>query len=809
MDTLRQDLRYAVRALLRSRGFVTVAVLCMALGIGVNTTIFSVINSVFLRPFPFTEPDRLVVLYEANLRRGDEVDRPSFQNIRDWQRLTTSFSAIGAASYRSLTFADGDEPERIPGSTVGWNFFPTLGVQPFLGRGFREEEDRPGAPGVVLLSHDLWTRRYAGDSTVIGRTVTVNAAPHTIVGVMPPGFRFPENEQAWVPLTPLEHASPRSDRGYIAIGRLAPGVTVAQARAELAAIARRLEEQYPADNMGWTARVTGLRDDLMPADVRMVTLTMMGAVTFVLLIACANVANLLLARMTARSRELAIRTALGAGRSRIVRQLLTESVLIALAGGGLGILFASWGVDLLDAAIPPDAAVPWYVDWSLDGTVLVYTLVISVLTGILFGLMPALQASSGRVHEGLKDGARGGSGASVVRNRLRGSLVVAEVALSLVLLVGASLFVRSFLNMQDATGGLDGRSVMTMRFYMPGEAYGSPGAKSRRVDDIVRRVEALPGVVAATASNAIPLSGGGAGGRVVVEGASVPRGEEPVIYYTGVTPHWFKTLGVSTVAGRDFIDREGADSSRVAIINQTMARRLWPSADPVGRRFRFMSDTTGHWLTVIGVVSDIQNRELGEREPPQSSAYLPYPYLEAPNTALIIRVAGGDPARITQAARAQIRAADPGLPVFEAMTMEEVQELGFWYYGLYSSMFGTFGGIALFLAAIGVYGVIAYNVTNRIQEIGVRVALGAHERDIFTLVVGQGLRLATAGVAIGVLGAFAIMRVIGSQLYDVSATDPLSFIGISLFLAVVAGLASYLPARRAARVDPMVALRRE
>ncbi|HJU65620.1 MAG TPA: ABC transporter permease, partial [Gemmatimonadaceae bacterium] len=308
MDTLRQDIRYAIRALLKSPGFVAVAVLCMALGIGVNSTVFSVINSVFLRPFPFTDPDRLVALYEANLRRGDEIDGPSFQNIRDWQRLTTSFSDVAAASYRSLTFVDGEEPERIRGATVTWNFFPTLGVQPVIGRGFREEDDRPGAAGVVLLSHDLWTRRYANDSSVIGRTVIVNAAAHTIVGVMPPRFRFPENEEAWVPLTPIEHAASRSERGLIATARLAPGITMSQARIELAAVARRLEEQYPTDNTGWTSRIVGIRDDLMPADVRLITLTMMGAVTFVLLIACANVANLMLARMTARTREVAIRT---------------------------------------------------------------------------------------------------------------------------------------------------------------------------------------------------------------------------------------------------------------------------------------------------------------------------------------------------------------------------------------------------------------------------------------------------------------------------------------------------------------------
>ena len=807
METLVQDVRYALRTLLKSPGFTALAVLCLALGIGVNTMIFSVVDAVLLSPFGFAEPERLVAIEETHVKSDIDDASPSFQNFRDWQTQATKFSDLAAQSWRSLTLSDGEEPERLQGGTVTWNLFPMLRVRPILGRGFQADEDRPGAPGVVLLSHDVWQRRYRGDSSVVGRSIPVNGASHTVVGVMPPGFKYPEQEELWVPLTPIEHTTPRSERGVAVVGRLKPGVSIEQARSEMQVIAKRLAAQYPNENPGWSVNIRPLRDRLVGEETRLVVLTMMGAVTFVLLIACTNVANLLLARGATRRREIAVRTAIGAGRGRIVRQLLTESVLIALLSAPFGLLLAVWGLDLIDAAIPPQESLPYYIHWSVDGAALLYTISVSVLTGIAFGLAPALQASQANLQETLKEGGRG-SGAGVRSNRLRGALVVTEVALSLVLLVGASLFVKSFLNVVRASGGFDTAPLMTMRFYMPGDRYEAPGPKARRVEDIVRRIEALPGVEAATASNTIALGAGGSESGVVVEGRSVPRGEEPRISYTGVTAHWFKTLGVSLLGGRDFTEAEARDSSSVAIVNLSMAKKLWPSADPLGQRFRLVDDTTGEWLTVIGVSPDIRLDGIDEEEEPSPGAFLPYPYLSTHNTGLTIRTVG-NPASITAAVRQEIRASDPALPVFEIQTMEKLRRIGFWYHRLFSWMFSIFGGIALFLAAIGVYGVISYGVAQRTHEIGVRMALGASRADVLGLVVRHGMLLALSGVGLGLLGALAVTRVVGSILYDVSPTDPLSFTAVTLFLAGVALMASYFPARRATRVDPMVALRYE
>ena len=807
MDTLLQDLRFALRTLRKSLGFTALAVVCLALGIGVNTTIFSVVNAALLRPFPFAEPERLVAVRASHLKSGIDETGPSYQDFRDWQAGTTAFAGMAAFDYRSLTLSDGEEPERLAGSAVTWNLFPLLGVAPQLGRGFREEEDRPGAEGVVLLSDEAWRRRFNADPAVVGRSILVNDAPHTVVGVMPPRFKYPENEELWVPLTPLEHGSSRAERGYQVIARLAPGATLERANAEVVAAARRLEAQYPRENQGWSAYAQSIRELMVGDNTSLIILTMMGAVSFVLLIACANVANLMLARATARHREIAVRAALGAGRGRIIRQLLTESVIVALAAGVLGIGVAWIGLRLIDAGIPPQDAVPFYIHWSVDGATLLYTLAVSALTGVLFGLAPALQASKANLQEALKEGSRG-SGAGLRRNRLRSSLVVAEVALSLVLLVGASLFVRSFLNLQRKSGGFDTAPLMTLRFYMPGDRYESPRAKTQRVEDVVRRVEALPGVAAATASNLIALSGGGAGGGVVVEGRVVERGEEPRIYWTGVTPHFFQAMDVPLVSGRTFTDAEGRDSSAVAVVSESMARKFWPQGGALGQRFRFADDSAAHWITVIGVARDFYYDDLDEREL-MPAAFVPYPYLATRNTGLTIRSTGGDPVAVTAAVRREIRASDPALPVFEAMTMDEVRRVGSWDYRLFGWMFSVFGAIALFLAAIGVYGVIAYGVSQRTHEIGVRVALGARGGDVLRLVVGQGVALAAIGVGIGLLGAAGVTQVVKSILFDVSATDPLSYAGVALFLTAVAVLASYLPARRASRVDPIVALRSE
>ncbi|MFN2566034.1 MAG: ABC transporter permease [Gemmatimonadaceae bacterium] len=809
MDSILQDLRFALRTLRKSPAFTAIAVLCLALGIGINSTIFSVVNATMLRPFPFADPDRLIFVRATHLADGHDDEGLSYQNFLDVKQRARSLADVGAFVWgRSLTFGDGTEPERVLGSSVSWNLFPMIGVKPMLGRGFREDEDRPGAPGVVLLSHELWQRRYAGDASVLGRAITINDAAHTVIGVMPPRFAFPERNEAWTPLAPIAHADPRSAHdAYGVQARLRPGVTLERAHAELLALGRALEVEHPVENRGWGLRATSLRDVLVGREIRLIILTMLGAVSFVLLIACANVANLMLARATSRQREVAVRAALGAGRWRIVRQLLTESVLVALAAGLLGIFIAVWGLDLIKNAFPPEDQVPYFIEWSTDWRVASYTLAVAVLTGLVFGIAPAAQATRASLVASLKDGARG-AGAGARGSRLRGALVVTEVALSLVLLVGASLFVRSFMKLQAFDGGVDANRLMTMRFFMPGDRYASVQAKRHRVEDIVRRLEAIPAVEAATASNFIPIDGGGQNATVEVEGRQVTPGSEPTIIFAGVTAHFIRTVGAPLVAGRAFTDREGSDSSGVAVIDQFMAKRLWPDESPLGKRFRFVADSSRHWITVIGVARDLAQDELlfSDKDP---MAYLPYAYLATRNTGVVIRVAAGDPARVTAAAREAIRASDRALPVFQVHTMEAVRQLSFWESGLFGWMFSIFGGVALFLAAIGVYGVIAYGVTQRTHEIGVRVALGARAADVLRLVVGRGVLLTALGVLFGLVGAIAVTRVTATLLFNVSPTDPLSFIGVAVFLVGVSAFASYVPARRATRVDPLEALRAE
>ena len=806
MDAFVQDLRYAARTLIKNPGFAALTIACLALGIGVNSTIFSVVDTVAIRPLPFRDPDGLVSLHTTHRANGIDRGSASFLDVQDWRARTRSFADIATVTGRSLTLSDGDEPERFNGATVTWNMFPMIGIQPILGRQIRQEEDTPGGPRVVLLSHGVWQRRYAADPAVIGRTITVNGNPHAVVGVMPPKFQFPEQAQLWIPQTPIEFASPRSARNLQVMARLKPGVSFEEARTDIASVADGLAREQ-RDDQGWGAGAVTLRDDMVPSDIRLIVMTMMGAVSLVLLIACANVANLLLSRATVRQREIAVRTALGAGGGRIVRQLLTESVLIAIAAAPLGVAIAYVGLQWLTASMPPQSQAPYYIDWSMNPRVVVYTSAIAVLTGLIFGLAPALQAAKINLQDALKDGGRGSAGGA--RNRLRNALVVAEIALSLVLLVGASLFVRSFLNLQDSRAGLDTAPLMTLRFYMPGDQYDSPDAMIRRVDDVVRRVEALPGVVSVMASNMVPLSGGGSDGAVVPEGVSIAAGQEPQASYFSVTPHLLKTLNVPLVSGRDFTDAEGQRRSGVAIVNGVFAKRLWPNRnDVLGQRFRLLDDKQNQWITVIGTVSDFRLFSVRDGKP-SPYAFVSYPYEPARNTGLTIRVVGGAPVSITSAVRQEIRNADPTLPLFSIQSGEEARVNTFWQFRLFGWMFSIFGVIALLLASIGVYGVLAYAVSQRTQEIGVRMALGASRQNVFTLIVSQGARLAGLGILCGVIGAAAVTRVVTSLLYNVSATDPLSFIGTAAFLALVALLASYIPARRATSVDPMTALRAE
>ena len=801
-----RDIRYAARSLVHDAGVSTIVILCLSLGIGVNATLFSVIDGVLIQPLPFAEPDRLLILDESFERGGIREAGVSYPDLVDFKERTTAFAAIVATSGRTMAITEGIEPERFQGAAITWDMFPILGVAPILGRHFNAEDDRPGAEPVVMLSHEVWQRRYQGDPSLVGRSVSVNGRPHTVIGIMPPKFNFPEDQKIWVALGPLAINDERTARSLFAFGRLKPGADIMQAREDLKSMSAALAREYPKTSDGWSANARPLSDEFIPDDVRLVLLTMMGAVTIVLIIACANVANLMLARASGRQREFCVRAALGAGRGKLITQLLVECVLLGLASAPLGLAIAYLGVWLLDQAVPP-GQVPYYIHWEISARGITYTIVVAALTGLVFGLAPALQAGRLNLQDALRDGARG-SGQSGKRARLRNGLVIVEVAMALILLVGASLFVRSFLNLQSASPGFDTKPLLTARFFMSGGSYATDDLKAQRVEDVARRIEALPGVTSVFASNFVPLDAGGGSGKAIVDGRAFPPGEEPTILFTAVTPHLYKTMGMPILRGRDFTDSEGVGKTPVAVINETMAKKLWPGADAVGRRFRLVERDANEWFTVIGVGPDIRMFDMDDDTPDFSVAYVPYRFSGFANIGVTVRAAG-DPAGLAGAVRNAIRSSDSTLPIFNIRTMEDLRREGFWQFRLFGFMFGIFGAAALFLAGVGVYGVLSFSVSQRTQEMGVRIALGAKQSDVLRLVVRQGVTLAAVGVLLGLVGAFGITRVIRSLLYNVTPTDPLSFGGVALFLAAIAVLASYLPARRATNVDPIIALRNE
>ncbi|HEV8363437.1 MAG TPA: ABC transporter permease [Gemmatimonadaceae bacterium] len=806
MNRLSQEIKFAWRSLLKNPGFSVIVAACIAIGIAVNTTIFSVTDAIVLRPFDFEDSERLVTLKTRGQRGGDNDGSVSYLDFEDWKTQSRSFEGMAAFGYRNLSITDGEEPERLEGNIITWDLFQLLGKRPQIGRLFMAEDDRPGAPGVVILSDEVWRRRYHGDSSILGTVIQVNALPHTVVGVMPPRFKFPQEAQLWIPVAGLAQNDQRNWYNFDVFARLKPNVKVEQANNEIDALSQQLNKQYGVRD-GRIGLAKPIREDLIPDDVTLVVLAMMGAVTLVLLVACANVANLMLARGSARAREIAIRTAIGAGRGAIVRQLLVESLLLALIGAVIAIPLAQLGLNLLDAAMPAEDPIPYYIDWRLDYRTLIYTFGLALVTGVIFGLTPALQSTSGKMYGALKEGGRG-SGSGVKKNRLRATLVVAEVALSVVLLVGASLFVRSFLGMRNANVGFATDPLLTMRFYLPGSMYDSTSAKVQRVEDVLRRVEALPGVQAAAVSNLIPIDGGGNYSPIEIEGAKYGDTQRPLAFWAGVTGHWLSTLGVPLLAGRNMTESEALDSMPVAVVTQDFARRFFASSDPLGRRFRIASDSAAPHFTIIGVIADFRYSSLDDTDRPVGAAYVPYPYMFARNNGLVVRAAA-NPIGLTNSLREQIRASDSKVPVFDVMNMNDVKRLSFWQYQLFGWMFGIFGVIALALAAIGVYGVISFGVTQRTQEIGVRIALGAQRRDVLRMIVMNGLTLAGIGIAVGALAAFGVTRVVRSLLIGVSPTDPISFGWVALFLAMVVAVASYFPARRAMAVDPIIALRTE
>jgi putative ABC transport system permease protein len=802
MKTLWQDARYGLRTLLKKPGFTLTAVITLALGIGATSTIFSFVNGILLRPLPYQDAERLVLIEEIVAKRGNASIGVNPLNFLDWREQNHVFTSVAAYGTGGYLLTGSGEPEQISGAVISYNTFEILGVAPVLGRTFTAEEDRPGNDQVVILGHGLWKRRFGARPEVIGRQITLHNRARTVIGVMPPDFKFPEVADLWVPLAIDRSEWTRNSHGWDAVARLKPGVTLGQAQSDMTAVARRIEEQNPVTNKGIDINLIPLRENLA-GDYRRALLILMGVVGLVLLIACANVANLLLARASSRAKEVAVRTALGAGRWRVFRQLLTESVVLGLMGGALGCGLAVWGLDLLLAAIPID--LPFWMKFDLDGRVLGFTAGVTLLTGLIFGAAPALQASKVDLNEALKEGGRSASGAG--RHRMLRSLVVAEVALSLVLLIGAGLMMRSFMRLQHTDPGLNPEDVLTLRLDLPVAKYNAPAKRQAFYKDLLGRIGTLPGVEAAGAISRLPLAGGYWGRNLTVEGFPVLSGPQaPVINHCVITPNYFRAMGIPILMGRDFTDADTSDSMKVTIIDERLAREYWPDESPLGKRVRFDGpEYNESWHTIVGVAGAVKQDSLMLTL--RKTVYLPQAEIGIDDLTLAVRAA--NPEKLVPAIRGQVKAIDSDQPITDVRTMNEVISRSVWQPRLYTILFGVFAAVALALASVGIYGVMAYSVSERTREIGIRVALGAEGGDVLKLVVAQGMKLALIGAGIGLGASLALTRLMRGLLFEVSATDPLTFAGLAALLSVVAMLACYIPARRATKVDPMVALRCE
>src|SRR5262245_26539237 len=807
LEDLLQDLRYGLRMLMKKPGFALVAVITLAAGIAANTTIFSIADALILRPFNFPHQERLVMVWERGENEGG-FDHGSVApgNFIDWREQSQSFDRLVAIVGRSFDLTGGRQPDRFGGYSVSAGFFDALGVKPALGRTFLPGEDEPGRDQVVVLTHSLWERRFGSDPNLVGRTLTLNAKTFTVIGVMPPDFNFPFNGgEMWAPLAFDDKMKQERLSHYMrAMGLLRPGVNIAQANADLDAISRRAQRLFPDTNTGSSANVLGMTEDIV-RDAQVYMPPLVGTVAFVLLIACANVANMLFSHAFGRQKEIALRLALGASRWRLVRQLLTESLLLALAGGAIGLLLSVWAVDLLRGAMPEDFAIliPGFDHFGVNRTVLLFTLVISMLTGVFFGLMPAWQASKPNLNESLKEGTKGASSAGS-RHRLRGALAVAEVALSLVLLIGAGLMIRSFVAMLRDDVGFNPQSVLSFQLSLSGKKY-SEAQRRGFYDQLLKRLEGLPGVRAVGATSILPMSNNGEGRIFEIVGRPpFEKGKGPGAGYRVVTPGYFDAIGMSLRRGRDFTAEDNEQAPEVVIINETFARRFFPNQEAIGQRI-----TTGgedRPIEIVGVVGDI--KDLGLDRVPRPGLYVPYAQNPRTDMGVVLRAAA-EPTALTGAARDEVMKFDPAQPVSNLKTMERMIHETSSPKRIMTAMMGVFAAIALLLAGVGLYAVMAYAVSHRTHEIGVRLALGARSRDIVRLVTGQGMKLTLAGLALGMAGAFALTRVMAPLLYGVTPADPLTFILISLALAGAALLACWIPARRATRVDPMVALRCE
>jgi putative ABC transport system permease protein len=798
---LVNDIRFAVRALGRSRMFTITALATLALGISVNTAIFSVIDSVLLRQPPFDAPERIVMVEGSNPTQGMQISSVAYPDVVDWRANAHAFEEIGVVRRTTFNVAADDRAERASGARVSANFFRVFGVKPQLGRAFLAEEETPGRDRVIVLSDAYWRRRFAGDPAVVGRPLLLNGWQYTVVGVMPKGFAYPPDAEAWSPFASDSQALQRGSRFIVAVGRLAPGVTVDKGNAELVALAKRLELTYPGSNAGWSVKVRPIRE-VMAGQGPTILYTFLAAVGFVLLIACANVANLLLARASSREREVAVRKALGASSWRLTRQLLTESVVLATGGAIIGVLLALWEVRLLKSVVP--IPVPPWITVQVSARALVFTIVLAIVTGVAAGIVPALRLARGNVRESLATGVRGSGSAR--RSRTQRGLVIVEVALSVVLLAGAGLLLTSLARLEAVPPGFSPDGVLVARLTLAGPRYQSRDAMVRFYDDVLTQLRGTPGVEAAGAAGALPLSGSVNTSNFHLPGRPDPANSNgPTSRWERVTPDYFRALAIPITAGREFDVRDKPDGPRVVIVSESWARTFFPGErDVVGRLVQLGGSELQ--TTIVGVAGDV--RQDGLNEPVQPTMFLPYAQHPDGGMTVVVR-SSGDAATMTGVVREAVRRVDATIPLYSVSTMREQVSKSIIAQRLSGGMITVFAIMALVLATVGVYGLIAYSVAERRHEIGIRLALGAQGRDVRRLVVGQGVRLTLAGVAIGLAGAIFVGRALRGLLFGVGAIHVPTLVAVSAILLTVAALASWIPARRAARTDLLGALRGE
>ncbi|MFY9608146.1 MAG: ABC transporter permease [Blastocatellia bacterium] len=809
METLWQDLRYGLRVMFKNKSFTAVAVFALSLGISANTAIFSVVNAILISPLPYKDPTRIVVPVSVNTARGSKNGSITYADYLDWRNETEVFENVAVFSSQTADLTGGGEPERIEVAGVSEEYFAVMGVEPQIGRTFSADDYNPNSPRTLVISDSLWQRKFGGDPGMLEQPVFLNGRPYPVVGVMPKDSQWPDNFDMWVAMAVGPNPGPdllrRDNMIFRGVARLNPGVKVEQATAAMATIARRLEQDFPESRKGWTNKAVPLRDFIVGDQLQLALMVLLAAVGCVLLIACVNVANLLLARAATREREIAIRLALGSSRLRLVRQLLTESVVLALMGGGAGLLLAFWGVDLLTAIAPAD--VPRLAEVKIDLHVLAFTIGTSILTSILFGLIPALHASKLNLNESLKEGGRSAT-EGARGGRIRSALVVAEVVLSLVLLAGAGLMVRSFMRLQQVDPGFNTNNLVTMSINCPSKRYPDDAKTVAFYKSVVDRVAASPGVESAAVSSALPLGGGGFYlGRVfLIEGhPEPPAGPDTPAQWNVMGPGYFETTGIALLRGRSFDERDTTESNKVIVINESFARKAFPNEDPLGKRIRSWRDEN-LLREIVGVVQDV--RYFGRDDELRGLVYVPHTQNTWRSMSLSVRTTG-DPAAMISAIRDQVWSVDKDLAIANPSTMKAILARSVAPQRFSMILLAVFAAVAMVLATVGVYSVLSYTVAQRSHELGVRMALGAQTGDVVKLVLVHGMRLTCIGTAIGVLSAFAVTRLLKSLLYEVSTTDPATFAAVTVLLLGTGLAACLIPARRAAKVDPMVALRYE